>query len=213
VQTALDPYTYDLGPGPSPDRISYAVSHGLGLGSELWTAGLSGQSPRLLLSDPDNIIAFARSSPAGDKIAFIKIPDSQVPYSIGELWQMDSSGAGAHKLADVDAGRGYAAVWSPDGKRLAFVLRSNPDDPRADQSIDALVGNLGVIDIRSGILTQVTHFEHGRPGTPAWSPAGNTLIFGYVLDGRMDVQVADPFGGQSPSLILKSACCPVFMRK
>ena len=92
-----------------------------------------GKAVEQLYADPFHYISFARYSPDGRQIAFIKIPDTQTPFTVGELWVMNSDGSNARKLADADAGHGYAANWSPDGKQIAFVLRENPDDERADQ--------------------------------------------------------------------------------
>ena len=137
------------------------------------------------------IISFARYSPDGRQIAFIKIPDTQTPFTVGELWVMNADGSNARKLADADAGHGYAANWSPDGKRIAFVVRENPEDEQADQSSDALISNIYIVDVESGALTQVTHLEDGRVETPFWSPDGNTLAFNVVINDRMEVRIAD----------------------
>src|SRR6185436_2153147 len=128
-----------------------------------------------LYADKDNYISFARWSPDGKQIVFIKIPDTQTPFTVGELWVMDADGANARKLADADAGHGYAADWSPDGKRIAFVLRENPDDQKANQVSDALISNIYVVDIETGKLNQITNLIDGRTEAPFWSPLGNTL--------------------------------------
>jgi TolB protein len=126
---------------------------------------------------------------------------------------MDSDGANPHKLADADSGHGYAANWSPDGTKIAFVLRENPDDENADTSSEALISNIYVIDVRSGTLTQITHLTEGRTETPYWSPDGNTLAFNVVLNGRMTMSIADVATGEIRSLVTGSACCPAWMRK
>ncbi len=74
----------------------------------------------VIYADPYNYISFARFSPDGKQIAFIKTPDTQIPFTIGELWVMDADGSNARKLVDADAGHGYAANWSPDGKQNRF---------------------------------------------------------------------------------------------
>ena len=209
----IDPYTYDLSASPDGKRVLFSFSHGIGLGSEMWLAHPDGRGGKRLLADPGNILAFARWSPDGKQIAFIKIPDTQSPYSVGELWVMDADGSDLRKLADADAGHGYAAAWSPDGERLAFVVRTNPEDPRADQLLDALISNIAVVDVRSGVVTPVTRFTRGRTETPLWSPDGNTLGFTFVVDGRMDVLFSDLAGGAESSLLGESVCCPVWMRK
>jgi Tol biopolymer transport system component len=96
-------------------RFHFHLFARLGYGSELHAAQRSGRNSQLLYEDPFNYISFARYSPDGRQIAFIKIPDTQTPFTVGELWVMDADGSNPRKLADVDAGHGYAANWSVDG--------------------------------------------------------------------------------------------------
>ncbi len=185
----------------------------MGSGSEIWFAQRDGKVVQQLYADKYNYISFARFSPDGKQIAFIKIPDSQIPFTVGELWDMDSDGANPRKLADADAGHGYAANWSPDGKRIAFVVRENPQDEKANQASDALISNIYVVDLDNGKLNQITKFTEGRVETPFWSPDGNTLAFNEVLNGRMNVSIASVLSGEIKALETGSACCPAWMRK
>jgi len=213
-------YTYDLAPNPNSNDFTFTFSRGLGQGSELWLATNNVKVVKQLYADSYNYISFARYLPDGKQIAFIKIPDTQTPFTVGELWLMNSDGSNPHKLADADAGHGYAANWSPDGKRIAFVMRENPQDEKASQSSEALISNIYVIDLASGKLNQITHLDHGRVETPFWSPDGNTLAFNAVINGRMNVSIADvdfgssnPISGEIKPLETESACCPAWMRK
>jgi Tol biopolymer transport system component len=126
---------------------------------------------------------------------------------------MGSDGSNPRKLADADAGHGYAANWSPDGSRIALVVRENPEDEIADQSSEALISNIYMVDVESGALTQVTQLEEGRAETPLWSPDGNTLAFNGVINDRMEVRIAELTTGEIRSLITESTCCPAWMRK
>ena len=116
-------------------------------------------------------------------------------------------------LAYVDAGHGYAANWSPDGTKIAYVARENPDDESADRSSDALISNIYIVDVVSGETTQLTNFTDGRAETPYWSPSGNILAFNVVLNGRMTVHTADMKSGEILPLESESTCCPAWMRK
>jgi Tol biopolymer transport system component len=210
---ATDEFTYDLSAQPDSQNFTFTLSRGLGSGSEMYFAKSNGRSKELLYTDPYNYLSFARWSPDGTQIAFIKTPDSQTPFTVGELWVMKADGSNPRKLADVDTGHGYAANWSPDGERIAFVVRQNPEDASADQAADALISNIHVINTLNGELTQVTHFTSGRAETPLWSSDGNTLAFNVVVNGRMEVQIADIATGEIRSLITEPACCPAWMRK
>ena len=209
----LPAYTYDLYTNPAKDEFIFSFSRGLGQGSELWLAKRGGKVVQQLYADPLNYISFARYSPDGKQIAFIKVPDSQQPFSIGELWAMGADGSNPRKLAEADAGHGYAANWSPDGKWLAFVKRENPQNQSADQSSESLISNIYMVNVNTGESKQITSFPQGRAETPHWSPDGKTLAFGTVLDGRMEVQSADISSGEIRSLIAEPACCLAWMRK
>ena len=209
----INEFTYDLSAGPDSYGFTFTFSRGLGYGSEIHLAQNNGRNTQTLYSDPYHYISFARFSPDGKQIAFIKIPDTQTPFTVGELWVMDSDGKNARKVADADAGHGYAANWSPDGKQIAFVVRENPEDEHADHSSEALISSIHLVDVESGALTQVTYFPKGRVETPFWSPDGNTLAFQVVINGRMNVSIADVATGEIQPLETESACCPAWMRK
>jgi Tol biopolymer transport system component len=216
---AIDEFTYDLSAQPNSRDFTFTFSRGLGYGSQMYLAKHDGRIVQLLYADQYNYLSYARWSPDGQKIAFIKTPDSQIPFMVGELWVMDSDGSNARKLSDVDAGHGYAADWSPDGTRIAFVVRENPQDERANRSSDALISNIYLVEVESGKIDQLTKFENARVETPSWSPEGNTLAFNAVINGRMEVRIANVASGEIRSLVTEiapiggSACCPAWMRK
>ena len=210
---SITEFTYDLAPSANESEFTFTFSRGLGLGSELWLAKHDSRIVQQLYADQFNYISFARWAPDGSQIAFIKIPDTQTPFTVGELWVMNADGSNARRLAEADAGHGYAANWSPDGKKIAFVLRENPEDKNADQSSDALLSNLYIVEVDSGTVNQVTSFDNVRVETPFWSPDGNTLAFTVVLNGRMQVQIADMLTGEIGSLSTESTCCPAWLRK
>lgn len=211
---SISEFTYDLAARPDSGDFTFTFSRGLGYGSELYFAKDDKRAAQLLYSDPFNYLSFARFSRNGEQIAFIKIPDSQTPFTVGELWVMDADGSNARKLAEADAGHGYAADWSADGTKIAFVVRENPEDEGADRSSEALISNVYIVEVGSGDMTQVTYFEAGRVETPHWSPDGNTLAFNAVVaDGRMTVFLADLASGEFQPVIDESACCPAWMRK
>ena len=208
--TALDlPETvYDLAALPD-GYVIYSFTKGIGFGSETWLADADGLHPRPILFEPLEIIAYLRPAPDGSRIAFILMPDSQVPFTIGGLWVMNADGTNARFLAEADAGHGYAPAWSPDGTQIAFVVRENPDDPQADLSAGALLSNVYRIEVRGGALTPVTAFTDAIVETPVWSPDGAGLFFNVFRNGTIQVWVDD--AGALGPLSEGSACCAVWV--
>jgi Tol biopolymer transport system component len=206
--------SYDVSPQPGADgSFLFSFSRGMGLGSEMWHAMENGQVVKQVTADKGSYVSFARWSPDASRIAFIKIPDSATPFTVGELWLMQADGSAARKLADADAGHGFAEDWSPDGTRLVFVVRENPNDPQADQQAAALQSNLMIVDARTGAATRVTQFSAARVEAPAWSPDGKRIVFTAVLDDTMNVYIADIASGQVEKVLTEAACCPIWIRK
>ena len=85
----------------------------------------NGRNREQIINDPVHIIAYPRWSPTGDNIAYIRMPDSNVPFTVGELVLADGNGRNERVIAPADAGHGYPPVWSPDGRQVAFVVREN----------------------------------------------------------------------------------------
>ena len=214
-QFPLSAPTYDMDFAPDDRSLIYSFTRGLGLGSELWAATNTGSRTWQLHADRDSIITFARWSPDGKSIAFIIMPDSAIPFPLGELWIMDADGKDPRPLAPADAGHGYASAWSPDSTRIAFVGRENPDDPRADQVAGALVSNIYIVDVTTGQITQVTHFEEILVESPVWSADGHFLAFSVVsINDTINIWIADLASGAVMPLESRGpACCPSWIRK
>jgi Tol biopolymer transport system component len=183
--------TYDVAFSPDGQRMIYSVTYGLGYGSQTYIANADGSNPRLILNEPQSIIAFARWSPDGDHIAYLRWADTNIPFTVGELWLADGNGGSPVLLAPADAGHGYEPAWSPDSTRIAFVSRENPGDLWADQAAERLMSNIYIVTINGGAVTNLTNFTNALTENPSWSPDSSMVAFNTNAGGTMDIWVAN----------------------
>jgi len=188
---ATPPYTYDVTLSPDGRRVLYSLSRGLGLGSETWIMNRDGSGKRLILQEPRYIVAYARWSPTGNAIAYIRMADSNIPFTVGELWLADGEGQNRQRMAEADAGHGYPPVWSPDGSRVAFVGRENRQDIRADNVASELESNIYLADMEDQTVRPLTRFPDALTDGPAWSPDGQYLAFSTDAGGVADIWLVE----------------------
>ncbi len=205
--------TYALACSPDARTMVYARTPGLGYGSELWQADLDGKNARRLLAEPGSILALPRWSPDGNQLAYIRMPDTQIPFPNGELWLLDMAGTRSRFLSEADAGHGYAPAWSPDGNRIAFVVRENPADPLVLQTAGNLRSNIHVLEVETGRSSGMTRLQDARVGAPAWAPDSRSLVFAAGIDGKMSLWAYDMAADETNSLAGAGACCPVWIGK
>jgi len=194
-QIDTPPFTYAAVFSPEGERVLYATTQGLGFGSEAWLMDRNGRNREQIINAPAHIIAYPRWSPSGDSIAYIRMADSNVPFTVGELVLADGSGRNERVIAPVDAGHGYPPVWSPDGRHVAFVVRENPENRRADVIASALESNIYVADVALGGVRALTAFEGALTETPAWSPDGAWLAFSTDIGDGPDIWLAEAATG------------------
>jgi WD40 repeat protein len=185
----LPPNTYNLTVSPDNRTILYALSNGIGLGSELWVGD------HRILSDAKNILGLMRYAPDGKQFAYIRLLDDQSNFPAGELWVMDSAGKNARLTASADAGRGMPPVWSPDGNKIAFIGRTNPNEP------DSI--NLSIYDLRSSTLITSPLL---LVTAPAWSPDSNYLYITQTINDKMELWFYDVRTSKTQKLFA-DACC------
>ena len=99
--------------GGSPRKLALATSvAGPAQEPGLWQLSALGGSPRKLVDDAQE----AAVSPDGSQIVFLRgATNSQ------ELWLMGAGGEQSRKLAGETGDLFRSPVWSPDGKRVAFL--------------------------------------------------------------------------------------------
>ncbi|MBP7999278.1 MAG: PD40 domain-containing protein [Chloroflexi bacterium] len=178
VELSLPAEVYDVAFTPEGQHLLYASSKGLGFGSVLGAFDLTNGEMSIWQEIPDWILSYPVWSPDGQYLAYILMPDTSTPFSVGELWLADRQGQPLKRLAEgVDTGHGYAPVWAPDGQSLVYVYRQNADDPLADRNPLALHSNLYQVEIGTGEIMPLSSFTATIVYDPVWLPDGTQLTF------------------------------------
>ncbi len=185
-------FLIDAAASPDGSRIIYSTTAGLGMGSDTYLMKSDGSSRTLLMHLPggaQSIPALFTWSPDGKSVAYEQLSDSPVPFLPAALWVMHiGSGpvgpalvASLHpqRLADTDGGHGYAPVWSPDGSSLAFVQRTNPSDPHANEQVQALQTAVTVVNVTTHQMVVVASPQQTGVQlnlNPSWSGNGSIIF-------------------------------------
>lgn len=155
---------------PQDGSIVYSLTGGGTDKSTIYVRDPQGHD-KLLVSGVDNIFAWVRWSPKGDRIAFLK---SDLYFRSGQqtVWIMNSDGAGLKNISSVVWN--YPPVWSPDGTKVAF-------------------GNSGDVweyNVLQSSLRNVTNFGRGLAQHPNYSEDGKTVIFLSDVSGKKQIWAA-----------------------
>ncbi|MEV6867211.1 S9 family peptidase [Streptosporangium subroseum] len=184
--------------------------------SEIWLAA-PGAEPRRLTGGPHD--SSPRWSPDGHSLAFLRPVDGKPQI---HLLPMD--GGEPRVLTGAPLGAG-AAVWSPDGARIAYGAPHGDLDPHAPVVADrleykadgtgllrGLTTHLFVVDVATGETGQVTSGDF-HAGEPSWSPDGGKLFFAASMDADRDLTVSgavhsvDVSGGKPERLTGADVIC------
>jgi Tol biopolymer transport system component len=167
VTGALEPVTtgsHDYGNvHPSPDGAQVAFVD-WGVQQDVLIANADGSGLRRLTDDPYRD-RFPRWSPDGTRLLFYS--DRGGNY---EVWTIDADGSGLKRQTDARGGPVLYPVWSPDGGRVAMLVRGvgdvvfRPDVPWEEQDRQPLP------DLGDGWF-----------GPKDWSPDGRRLVGGRGL--------------------------------
>jgi dipeptidyl aminopeptidase/acylaminoacyl peptidase len=103
----------------------------------------------------------------GTKAAFTVLsiePDGNKDYKYAtQIWMVPTDGAAAPKQLTAKENASQA-VWSPDGKQLAFVRAADGK------------GQIFLLSLDGGEALQLTKFRYGA-ASPKWSPDGKFILF------------------------------------
>lgn len=176
-------YLVDAAASPDGSRIVYSTSTGLGMGSTIWMMGNDGAHITRLFAlsgQAQDIAAMFAWSPNGASIAYEQLADSPTPFLPAGLWLMNGNGGQPRYLATVDGGHGYKLAWSPDGSKIAFVARTNPNDRQADALAQSLQCAVSVVDVASGrswLVASPAQTGMQLNYAPTWAGNGSSVTF------------------------------------
>jgi Tol biopolymer transport system component len=144
---------WDGGPAWSPDGQALAFTSG----ADIYVINADGSDRRRLASGarPGALRPGELAwSPRGDKIAFVRERDGDL-----EIYLMNADGSGERRLTR-NTVRDSSAIWSPDGRRIAFESNWQVWVMNADGSAQRRLTRNG-----------------GRNFAPVWSPDGQRIAF------------------------------------
>jgi Tol biopolymer transport system component len=125
------------------------------------------------------------------------------PERGASLYVSDSQGRHRRRLVNVRADL-RSALWSPDGTEIAYTA-----------GVGFRPSQVGVADVASGVVHQLTHLHWMPPRPPrpsqppsahllAWSPDGRSVaVFYAAADNRRAVIEAIPATGGPPHVLIR----------
>jgi Tol biopolymer transport system component len=167
---------------PDGQAIVYAKSDCYQCGGEIWRISVVQQGEKqLLLQDSVLRIEDVLWSPDGRYIAFTQWRETG-EFAPGELWIMDPQGGARRFLSPLTTGyyKRFTPVWSPDSRSIAFVLG---EEPQSGKQANEHSFNVYIVDVLTGEVRQLTHFQNTLVLEPTFSPDGSMLAFVTSVGG------------------------------
>ena len=131
------------------------------------------------------LISASFAQRADMKIAFVSTRDGN-----REIYVMDADGKNLKNLTN-SPGNDIFPVWSPDGKKIAYISGNLGDG----NSLEVFVMNADGSNPKNLTKNRAEEFEW-----PAWSPDGKKIAFQSYRDFNGEIYVMDADGGNPKNL-------------
>jgi Tol biopolymer transport system component/DNA-binding winged helix-turn-helix (wHTH) protein len=125
----------------------------------LWSMSVFGGTPRRIMDAAERGIV----SPDGSRIVFVR-----GDYGHQEIWEMQANGEQARKILGEPGDDIDALVWSPDGRRIAYVVS------RYQKGWDDAEVSLYIRDLGGQDLSRILSSPRLRSAL-AWTPDGRLI--------------------------------------
>lgn len=171
--------------------------------TRIWMAPLDGSREPWAFTGGESVSS-PRWSPDGRALAFLSARHDPRTGTLqrAQVFLLSMSGGEARKITDLKNGVSYFQ-WSPDGKRMACVVKSGPSDDipvgkeRSDVRdytnpvykfdgkgfYDDRRDHIWIVDANTGAATQLTSGGLQNDSEPQWSPDGARIAY---LTSRTD---------------------------
>ena len=188
----------DSSPSWSPDGkwIAFDSNRDGPFNWEIYVIDADGGNLQRLTNNPDDDgwadDRYPSWSPDGERIVFGARRDGHFENKFAvtyEIYAMDADGGNQRRLTDNRNNDRYP-VWSPDGKRIAFM---------ADRKGNFEQFDIYVMDADGGNEQNLTQ-HRAWDWSPSWSPDGNRIVFDSRRDGNGEIYVMDADGGNLQNL-------------
>jgi Tol biopolymer transport system component len=122
--------------------------------------------------------------------------------------------AGGGELQLTTDGRSHYPVWSPDGKRIAYIHFGKRTGPNKEPITTT---EIVLMDADGKNQERFASFQFGREPTLSWSPDGKTLAIGGIILGPSDdgsgfvessIYLLNTLSRKSPQLLVKRGFSP-----
>jgi Tol biopolymer transport system component len=163
--------------------------------TDLWRLRLSAPRGAIvqqeMFSSSTSNESFPAFSPDGKKIAF-----NSNRSGSSEVWTTNLDGSEVMRITSFGGPAGGAAVWSPDGNRLALHLSADSG------------GDICIMDISGGALQCITR-DTADDQFPSWSRDGRWIYFASKRSGHSEIWKIAAGGGEPIQLTHHGGFGPV----